>query len=157
MTVIAYRAGTMASDKQTQLGNHSHAVTKIYKTAGGWLLGFTGDLVYGLEMVDWFMAGHNPLHLPAFQRTDDYVPMMAISPEGVIHLFEKSHKPLVVESEFYAIGTGRDFALATMYLGHGASEAVVVASALSPSCGHGVDILRLNSLEEKLAAMPVSA
>jgi hypothetical protein len=47
----------------------------------------------------------------------------------------------VTEDAHHAIGSGRDFAAAAMYLGKTAREAVEVAMALTGFCGHGVDTL----------------
>jgi len=48
-----------------------------------------------------------------------------------------------VEDAFCAMGGGRDYALAAMFLGKSALEAVQVACALDITCGKGIDVLEL--------------
>ncbi len=51
--------------------------------------------------------------------------------------------PELHEDKFNALGAGRDYALAAMYLGFDASRAVEVACALDVNCGNGIDVLTL--------------
>lgn len=143
MTVIAWDGKTLAADKRSVLSGKPTTVTKL-TSSNGWLLAISGDLVKGLELVEWFRAGRDPKELPAFQRSnDDYVPMLAISPSAEVFHFEDSPVPFRVEDLVYAMGSGRDYALAAMHLGCDARRAVGVACALDTRCGNGIDVLTL--------------
>ena len=50
-----------------------------------------------------------------------------------------------MEGPFCAIGSGRDFALAAMALGHSAIEAVTVAGRFDTASGNGFDALPLTA------------
>ena len=47
-----------------------------------------------------------------------------------------------VEDGFVAVGSGRDYAMATMALGHTARRAVEIACRFDPGTGNGIDELR---------------
>lgn len=144
MTVIAWDGKTLAADKRSVLHGKATTVTKLFEV-NGWLLAFSGDLVKGLEMVEWFRNGRDAKELPVFQRDkEDYVPMLAISSGAEIFHFEDSPIPFRVEDSIYAMGSGRDFALAAMHLGCDARKAVEVACALHNGCGNGIDTLTLH-------------
>lgn len=142
MTVICWDGATLAADKRSVNHGRATTVTKVFRS-GEWLLAISGDLVRGLEMVKWFQDGRDAKALPAFQSAlTDYVPMMAISKDGVF-LFENGPIPFKVEEPFFAIGSGRDIALTALHLGLGAVRAVQIACELNTGCGNGVDTLEL--------------
>lgn len=68
---------------------------------------------------------------------------MVIRPDGEIHVFDGTHTPVVIEDGYVACGSGRDYAMAAMYLGCDAKKAVEVACAHDTSCGRGIDVLEL--------------
>jgi len=143
VTVIAWDGKTLAADKRSVCAGKATTVTKLFR-ADGWMLAVSGDLVKGLEMVEWFRNGRDPKELPPFQRTKEgYVPLLAISPGREIFHFEDSHVPFRVEEKVYAMGSGRDYALAAMWMGRDAEQAVNVATALDTGCGNGCDVMKL--------------
>lgn len=142
MTVIAWDGKTLAADKRSVNNGRPTTVTKIFRS-DDMLLAVTGDLVRGLELVRWHQAGGNPATLPEFQKTlADYVPLLQVSRDGV-YLYENGPIPFKVEEPFFAMGSGRDCALAALYLGKTAKEAVEVACVLLNGCGNGIDTLEL--------------
>ena len=76
--------------------------------------------------------------------------MLVVLPDRSLHKFESTPHPLRFPPQNFAIGSGRDFALAAMHLGKTAVEAVEVACHFDSGCGNGIDTLTLN-----LASMPV--
>lgn len=141
MTVIAWDGKTLAADKRSVNNGRPTTVTKIQRHED-WLLAVSGDFTRGLEMVNWFKAGRDPAKLPEFQKTVDYVPILAINKEG-LWMFEIGPVPFHVEEPFYAMGSGRDSALACLHLGLDARRAVEVTNTLFTSCGNGIDTLTL--------------
>ena len=77
---------------------------------------------------------------PAMQRDkDETANFLVVYADGRVHEYGRSHIPDILEDEFVAIGSGRDFALAAMHLGQSAVEAVGLACRLDANCGLGVD------------------
>lgn len=143
MTVIAWDGKTLAADKRASNSGLIFPVTKIFKHRGC-LIGGAGDFDRINETIAWFAAGADPAKMPPYARSnDDYVALLVIEPNGSILKYERSAVPFKIEAPFFAIGSGRDFAMAAMHLGRSAVEAVQVACALETGCGNGVDTLEL--------------
>lgn len=145
MTVIAFDGRSVAIDRQGTSGGWSFPVTK-YRRHQQKVLTFAGSASIGHALIDWFISGCNP----------EKFPNKGLDPDDAAHLwvFERGKPPIKFEEHPYPIvfeigtkcadGSGRDFALAAMHMGASAEEAVAVASALSISCGHGVDVIHLD-------------
>ena len=81
---------------------------------------------------------------PSQRDKDDWAGMLVILRDRRIARYERTPYPVFYEDETFAIGCGRDFALAAMHLGKTAREAVEVAIALDSGCGNGIDALTLD-------------
>lgn len=142
MTCIAWDGKTLAADKMLHFDS-SHAVcTKIFKIDGA-LAGFAGSAATGNECMAWIRGGRIPEEFPKKQAESNTGSLLVIETDGRIHHYYNSCYPTLIQDEFFAIGSGDEFALAAMYLGISAAKAVEVACALSPSCGNGIDTLTL--------------
>jgi len=146
MTVIAYRDGVLVGDKLTHLNGMKGRVTKIFRR-GDDMVGVAGTMTLALEMVQWLHDGADPKQLPAFQKTADDSQQLMVIRERKIWLYEWGHTPFEAELNYYAIGSGAPYAMAAMWCGKNAIEAVVCASELNTSCGMGMDILRDKAAE----------
>lgn len=94
-------------------------------------------------MLAWVKAGYPPDKFPKLQEDkDDYSTFLVLDKDG-IRLYEYGPEPIRFEDKQYATGSGRDFALAAMYLGKTAKEAVEIASLFDTDCGNGVDVMTL--------------
>jgi 20S proteasome alpha/beta subunit len=143
MTCIAWDGKTLAADKRAGT-DLPRTVTKIYRSKNGSLIGFTGSICSDMELMDWYESGANPEKFPATQRINETSShMIEITTDKKIRIYMEGPHPATFEDEVHAIGSGRDFAMAAMYLGKTAIEAVEVAIALSATCGNGIDTLRL--------------
>lgn len=143
MTVIAWDGKTLAADKRATSAGMIFTVTKMFRVRGC-LVAASGDFDRINESVAWFAAGADPSKMPPYARDNtDFVALLVINNVGHILKYERSAEPFRIESPFYAIGSGRDFAMAAMHLGHSAKEAVAVACALDSTCGNGIDALEL--------------
>lgn len=140
VTVIAWDGKTLAADKMMGFGSSKSSVTKIFKI-GGALVGFAGHSANGQELLEWFRSSRRPSDFPASQRGVDSVTLLVIESDGKILHYGQSPHPMIIEDAFHAIGSGDEFALAAMYLGRTARDAVEVACALCPTCGNGIDTL----------------
>lgn len=143
MTIIAWDGKTLAADKLASYGSMARTTTKIFRIRDC-LVGYSGDQTFGEQMLAWFKRGENPDDFPASQRDkDDWISLLVIRPGGAIHIYERTPYPLSFEDIQYAIGSGREFAIAAMYCGKSAVDAVLIASMLDTGCGQGVDELTL--------------
>ena len=143
MTTIAWDGHTLAADKRSCFGTLIHTVTKIYRVRECLVAG-AGDFDRIQEAVAWFASGADPAKLPPFQRdNNDFVGLVVIQPDKTILRYERGPYPFKIESPFYAMGSGRDFAMAAMHLGLKAKEAVQVAMALDSGSGNGIDTMTL--------------
>jgi hypothetical protein len=143
MTVIAYDGRTLAADKMGDAGGLRRTPTKIRRFDGG-LFGSSGSASRGAEMFEWIVAGADPSTVPAYQLShDNYEVVMIVRNDGTAWQYACSPHPIRIEDPFHAIGSGRDFAIAAMYLGHDARTAVAVASQFDSGCGMGIDTLEL--------------
>lgn len=148
MSVIAWDGKTLAADKRATLGSLIRTTTKIFRH-GDALLAYAGDQSFGEQIKAWWIAGADPEKFPASQRDkDDWAGLLVIRPRADpglrIARYERTPHPLFFEDETFAIGCGRDFAMAAMYVGKTAREAVEVAIALDSGCGNGIDTLTLD-------------
>lgn len=147
MTVIAFDGRTLAADRSVVNNGLASTATKIHRV-GSLLCGGSGCVSSCNAMLDWVRGGRDPKAFPAGQvdPKGDWSPFLVIEADGQILLYDNNPFPTRYDrrrQRFYAIGSGRDYAMAAMYLGCDAKRAVNVASALEVGCGNGVDVLRL--------------
>lgn len=142
MSVIAWDGRTLAADKRVSLGTLICTTTKISRV-GDALCAYAGDAAGGEEVLAWFCNGAKPSDFPATQRDRENWSGLLVIRNGQILKYEHSPYPVRLEDKFFAIGSGRDFALAAMHLGHDARTAVEVAIALDSGCGNGIDTMEL--------------
>lgn len=143
MTIVAWDGKTLAADKAGTNCGYRRTVTKIFRVPDG-LVGFAGDGSRALALLEWFKNGRDPAMWPKFQEdADTAVGCMFIANDGQNYGYHLTPYPERSQDRFDAIGSGRDYALAAMYLGHDARRAVEVASALDNGCGNGIDVLTL--------------
>ena len=147
MTIIAWDGKTLAADKASTDVGYLRTVTKIFRVPGG-VVAFAGSAANALALLEWFRAGRDVAKWPKTQEDGDQAASALFADENNF-LWRYSTTPYPERSEdpFDAIGSGRDYALAAMHLGHSARVAVEVACALDNSCGKGVD-----SMEPKFIA-----
>ena len=144
MTIIAWDGKTLSADKRTSFGGLHGTTTKLHKV-GGRLVGGAGITAHIHEMLEWVENGCDAATLPVSQRDPkECVSLLVIEPDGKVRQYESSHCPLQIENKFWAIGSGRDFAMTAMYLCKTSREAVEIASALCDGCGNGIDSLELD-------------
>lgn len=143
MTVIAWDGTTLAADKAGTNCGYRRTVTKIFRVPDG-IVGFAGDGSRAMALLEWFRDGMNPAKYPAFQSDPDLaVGCIFIGQDGRNCAYLHTPYPEHHLDRFDAIGSGRDYALAAMYLGLDARRAVEVACALDNGCGNGIDTLEL--------------
>lgn len=149
MTTIAWDGTVMAADRRISSGTVTYSTTKIRRAADGRLIGATGDFGVCTQMLDWLENGGSR---PSCQDSDRWASALEVMPDGTCWMHNRDSR-WRVEDPFVAIGSGRDFAMAVMSLGHDAEKAVEVASRFDPGTGNGIDTLsRKAEAGVKLAA-----
>lgn len=142
MTVIAWDGKALAADKMACACGYGYTVTKIHRLRDGSIAAFSGDGDSAMALLAWLEAARNPATYPDAQKDNDTCALV-IEAGGAVWCYGKTPYPQRIEDKFYAMGHGRDFALAAMHLGKSAKEAVEVACALDAYCGNGIDVLDL--------------
>ncbi len=145
MTIIAWDGKRLAADKRaTHIGNPS-TTTKIFRLRDGSIGGMSGDADTGRALIQWYNEGSDPTKFPVNRDSNGccHAVLLIITPDKTIHQLQRTPFLITFEDKFAALGSGRDYALAAMYLGCNAIEAVNVATALDVDCGNGVDVLEL--------------
>jgi hypothetical protein len=142
MTIVAWDGHTLAADKLGDSNGLRRTTTKIRRFDGG-LFGSAGLASRAEQIFEWIKAGAQPETIPAFQLTDEYQSVLVVRNDRSVWIYAHGPYPFEMEDPFHAIGSGRDFAIATMFLGHSAEHAVYVASQFETGCGNGVDTLEL--------------
>lgn len=150
MTIIAWDGVTLAADKRALHGSLYRTTTKIFKVNGE-LIGYSGDASFCAQLLAWYVKGAIPVDFPPSQRDkDDYAALLVIKPPySRILKFERTPYPIEFEDEFFAIGSGRDFALAGMRMGLNAPAAVELAYHFDCGCGNGIDTLSFDSISRQ--------
>ena len=113
------------------------------RNSGDVLLGWTGDQDSGEMMAKWYADGADPKEWPECQKDKDIWSRLVVVNSLGAWFYERQPVVIRVEDPFMAWGAGRDFALAALYLGKTAAEAVEIACHFDSSCGNGVDVLEL--------------
>ena len=150
MTVIAWDGKQLAADRRISFGNLSGSRIKIFKLSDNKyndiLVGACGSSSDSQDFLHWISAGQKiedwPTHL---KEKDNTFSAMVIEKDKRISLYEASPYPSILEQPFWAIGSGRDFAIAAMHCGKSAYEAVEIAVIYDVYCGNGIDCLELRS------------
>lgn len=144
MTVIAFDGKTLAADKMSCSHGYGYTVTKIHRLRDGGIAAFSGDGDSAMALLAWLDAARNPATYPEQQRDND-TSAFVVQPDGSRWSYGKTPYPQRIECQLYAMGHGRDFALAAMHCGKTAREAVELACALDVFCGNGIDTMTLET------------
>lgn len=140
MSVVVWDGNQLAADKRCNSEGVGFVTSKAFGF-GGYLAAYVGDSAFGEQILAWFRDGHDPDAFPESQRSkDDWAELLIVWPSGEMWSYEKTPYPIKFPPQKYAMGSGRDFALAAMHLGKTAQEAVEVACIFDSGCGNGVDV-----------------
>ncbi len=153
MTTIAWDGHTLAADSLHQCGNWKYFLPnkKIIRVLCGEeevLVASAGEVEAGEKFIAWVRAGMPEGAKPDIAKDADFAALVVMG--GTAMKVETGLVPFEVQSP-HALGSGRDFALAAMYLGRGAAEAVAVACALDMGTGGEVQAESLIAPASSLA------
>ncbi len=134
MSVIAWDGISMSADNQITIGTRPSKTTKLFKVTHKGLiygLGFVGDPVEGLKLIDWWK--YRKIQFPVYEDTE-----LVVASYCSCYTFTASDIPIAVEEPFYATGSGMDFANSLLSLGGSTKDAVKHAIKNDIYCGLGV-------------------
>lgn len=152
MTVIAWDGKNLVADKRSiDQSGLQRTVTKIERfdfhyedgSVEEVLVGLSGNYCTSAMLLQWFKDGAEPDDFPMVDP-DLGASLVVISEESGVRMYTGGPYPMVFEDKVGAWGSGRDFALAAMHLGHDAMKAVEVACLFDVGCGNGTNVLGLS-------------
>jgi len=147
MTVIAYRDGAMASDSQITADFTRYGTCKkIGKRTDGSLGGAAGLTSFTQRWMAWFVGGGSEEDMPKPDKTeegDSDGQCLWVFPSGRIRVVDSSGY-YDVAADFFAIGSGSEYALGAMAVGASAEAAVKAAIIMDVNCGGEIQVERLN-------------
>ena len=137
MTTIAARASTgeVAGDSMVSGDDSFYLVTKI-RRGGNSIYGGCGDW-------DKLLKFYNSLESGADLDSDTDVTVLELRSDG-IWIYESTIIPAKIKNDFWAIGTGANFAIAAMHLGLTPAEAVKLACLYDTSSHEPIDVMSLS-------------
>lgn len=138
MTTIAYRNGVMAADSLTTSNGARDGIVRKIDCVHGVLIGAAGSLAACQAFRAWVIAG---MQGPDPFRNDDVGNGLLVAPDGTLVVFSVTG-PATMQTPFYALGSGYQFAMGAMAYGATAEEAVRVARQFDTQTGGEIITLR---------------
>jgi len=137
MTTIAARASTgeIAGESMVS-GDDSFYLTEKLRRGQESIYGGCGDW-------DKLLKFYNSLESGADLDSDTDVTVLELRSDG-IWIYESTIIPAKIKNDFWAIGTGANFAIAAMHLGLTPAEAVKLACLYDTSSHEPVDVMYLS-------------
>jgi hypothetical protein len=137
MTTIAAKASTgeVAGDSMVSGDDSFYLVTKI-RMGENSIYGGCGDW-------DKLLKFYNSLESGADLDSDTDVTVLELRSDG-IWIYESTIIPAKIKNDFWAIGTGANFAIAAMHLGLTPAEAVKLACLYDTSSHEPIDVMSLS-------------
>ena len=137
MTTIAAKASTgeIAADSMVSGDDSFYLVEKLRRGQTS-IYGGCGDW-------DKLLKFYNSLESGADLDSDTDVTVLELRSDG-IWIYESTIIPAKIKNDFWAIGTGANFAIAAMHLGLTPAEAVKLACLYDTSSHEPIDVMSLS-------------
>lgn len=141
MSTIAYRDGIIAADTLCIRSSvRTGYCTKIARRPDGTLGGAVGSLSFASAFLRWISEDTGDA--PAREKDDGYYDAgLIVHPDGVIEVFEYKGYA-TIRAPYYAMGSGAEFAFASMSRGDSAAIAVATAIHFDIHSGGEIEILQ---------------
>ena len=149
MTTIAYRNGVLAADTAMCRGDakYADAIVKIAKLPDGRLAAAVGSAGYCGEWLRWCQDGGEEAKRPTPKEGEGFFDTgLIVELSGELLIFEPTGW-FRCHPEYYALGSGREFAIGAMAAGAGPEAAVRVAVKHDQGSGGSVMAFALNQPE----------
>lgn len=146
MTTIVYRNGILAADTRAYSGDKTPvgSKTKIHQLEDGTLVGISTTNVGGDSLLlDWVRRG-SPIPATSDLKPDTFMMLMVKTDGTVWYANDNLAWSGPLRAEFFAIGSGNQFALGALAAGADALQAVRIACDLDPWSSAPIDTLNRN-------------
>jgi ATP-dependent protease HslVU (ClpYQ) peptidase subunit len=142
VTTICYRDGILAADSLITMGDtkvhgHMRKISRVH----GFMIGLSGGAADCSEFLMWCKAGGDNTDHPPPKGT--YSALVVDEKGKVLEIENGKYLPKFSKAKFHAIGSGGPYALAAMYAGASATEAVKIAAKIDTATGLPVKTLKL--------------
>lgn len=135
MTTIAFDGTTLAADSLCHAGGmRLGAVTKLWRMPDGRLFAGCGDTAIVELVRQWLENGQDPARRPTILHEQGFNGLLITPAQPrqnrtppLIHQLDEHLAPMDIASPFYALGSGREYAVAAMAAGASAAAAVDIA------------------------------
>lgn len=145
MTTIAWDGKTLAADKRATGNLPIAIITKIFRLVyedHHYLIGAEGEINICNQLTNWARQGFKESMFSGADTTVTKARMLVIKDDYTIQVYgNNSYYPYAIQNTFYALGSGRGYAIGAMHCGKNAIEAVEIASLYDHHTGNGIDIL----------------
>lgn len=143
MTTVAYKAGVMAADTQMTFSDESKGrVSKILRLDDGSLFACAGHIKPVNKLRAWAKTGFDPTKKPGVSSKSS-IEALLIKPDGSIWYYDWTLEADKLENEFFAIGSGRPYALGALASGKTAVQAVKIAAQFDTNTSEPIDKMEL--------------
>jgi ATP-dependent protease HslVU (ClpYQ) peptidase subunit len=132
VTTIAWDGKVLAADAQTSIFKGS--TPKIHRLKDGSVFGSCGQMQDMQAVIVWLNEGGDK------PKVSDGFHAIHVK-EGRLFVLEDKLIPVQYEREFFAVGSGRDYAMAAMHLGKSAPAAVAIAAIFDVDTGGEVLVI----------------
>lgn len=146
MTTIAVRGTAIAADTQATDGNGIKTTTarKIFEVNGG-LVGLAGDLSDAMVFVEWL---RNPKKARKPEAHSEFG-ALELRADGKVYMWNPTLHALLIEDEYYAIGSGAPIAMGAMFVGATAEQAVRAAIKFDAYTSGGIAVAQLRTQTQR--------
>jgi ATP-dependent protease HslVU (ClpYQ) peptidase subunit len=139
MTVIAWDGEALAADSRITGGFIKDDTQKIFKI-GKRYIGIAGTYSAALLAIQWMKD--KTKERPRFETAKDNDFEALEIREGRAYYYDENLVEMQVSSP-YAIGSGCQYAMCAMWLGHDAKRAVEAAKQFDESCGGKIKVIKI--------------
>lgn len=139
MTTIACNRSCMSADKRGT-SNPVFTMTKLFRVSGS-ILGISGNIEQALRFVEW---RRTPEGKPTFTEAVSIEVLELTSDRRIIY-WGAEMVGILIEDEFYALGSGAMAAMGAMSMGATPKRAVAIASKWDAATGSDVQTMTLGA------------
>jgi len=141
VTTIAYRNGIIAADRLVTHGKVREGLTSKIIKRGRILAGAAGSTSQCQRFLDWVergCIGDQPALIGQEYSIDGFI----VSDGNLVCFNGETY--WTIEADFYAVGSGEQFARGAMAMGASATRAVRIAARFDIGTGREVDVLSVS-------------
>jgi ATP-dependent protease HslVU (ClpYQ) peptidase subunit len=139
MTTIAANRKEMAADRKVTTGDTHYSTIKIYRV-GKEIIGCSGHNSAIFKLLRWIENGRKGKR-PEMAKNEQ-IEGLILTRKGLV-TFSRDLETELIADDFYAIGSGRQAALAAMHCGKTPAEAVEVACLVDNHTRGPVDVMEV--------------